>query len=111
MRADIAAVRKDNEQLIAANEAGKKLEAFRTAEKQKLTTDLAGVTKEKNAIQKHLDQVKQLLSKARQLTADALARNRELADQLTARQVRGTPPANGAASPKPTGPLALNGTK
>ena len=111
MRADSEAVRKDNEQLIAANEAGKKLEAFRTAEKQKLTTDLAGVTKEKNAIQKHLDQVKQLLAKARQLTADALARNRELADQLTARQVRNTPPANGASSPKPTGPLALNGTK
>jgi hypothetical protein len=111
MRTDKSAIQRDEEQLAAAKATGEKLQAFRTAEKEKLTKDFAGVTKERQAIEKHLAQLNQLIAKARQLTNEAMARNRQLSDQLTARQVRDTP-ANGSTSqPKPAGPLALNATK
>ncbi len=112
MLAEIDAVKKDIEQLTAAEVVAKKLEAFRTDERQKLTTDLAGINKERQAIEQHLAQVEQLLAKARQLTADAMAHNRQLAAELAARQLRPRPAGNGAGSPaKPPEPLALDRAK
>lgn len=110
--AEIEAVKKDIAQLTTAQEAGKKLQAFRTEERQKLTADLAGVTKERQEIEKHLAQVEQLLAKARQLTADLMAKNRALTAELTARQlgVGGNPRGTNAPA-KRSEPLALDRTK
>lgn len=106
--AEIEAVKKDIAQLTTAEETGKKLQAFRTEERQKLTADLAGVTKEVQTIQQHLAQVQQLLAKARQLTADLMAKNRALTAELTARQLGTVVTPNGASAPvKQSGPLAL----
>jgi len=108
MRAQIEAVTKDIEQLQAAQKSAQQLQTALTAEQQKLTTELAGVRKEREAIQQHLAQVEQLLAKARQLTAEVMAQNRKLADELTARQL-GVRPASGGsgAAPKAPGPVAL----
>lgn len=107
MRADIDAVKRDIEDLTAAEEVAKKIQTFRTAERQKLTADLAGVTKEREAIEKHLRDVEQLLAKARDLTAQLLEHNRQLAAQLAAKQRAANPAGRGAAPPaKPTPPLA-----
>jgi hypothetical protein len=113
MLAEADAVNKDIAELTEAEDVAKKLQAFRTDERQKLTTDLAGVTKEREAIEKHLAQVEQLLAKARQLTADAIAHNRQLVAELTARQLPGQRPKNnGTSSPvKRPEPLALSRSK
>ena len=50
MRAEIDAVTKDIEQLTAAEESAKKLQAALTDQRQKLTTELVGITKERDAI-------------------------------------------------------------
>ncbi len=106
--AEIDAVKKDIAQLTAAEESGKKLQAYRTAERQKLTADLAGVTKEVQAIQQHLAQVNQLLAKARQLTTDLMAKNRTLAEELKAQQVGVIINPSGSSTPaKRSEPLAL----
>ncbi len=73
MIAEIDALKKDIEQLTAAEEVAKALQAARTAERAKLTTDLAGITKEREAIEKHLAQLNQLLAKAIQLRDEAMA--------------------------------------
>lgn len=110
--AEIEAVKKDIAQLTTAEEMGKKLQAFRTEERQKLTADLAGVTKERQTIEQHLAQVQQLLAKARQLTADLMAKNRALTAELTARQVRvGGNPSGANAPARRSEPLALDRTK
>jgi hypothetical protein len=111
MLAQIDATTKDIAQLAEAQKVANKLQAFRTDERQKLTTDLAGVTKEVQAIERHLGQVQQMLAKARQLTVDTMAQNRQLAAELAARQL-GNRPESGAVSPgKTTGPLALGNAR
>ena len=82
-------------------------------QRQKLTTELAGITKERDAIEKHLAQVEQLLAKARQLTAEVMAHNRQLAAELAARQLRTRPAGNNGAgsSTKQPEPLALGRAK
>jgi hypothetical protein len=109
MRAQIDAVTKDIEQLTAADESAKKLQAALTDQRQKLTFELDKVTKDRVAIKKHLADVEQLLVKARQLTAEVMAHNRQLAAQLAARQLRTRPAGNnGADSPtREPEPLAL----
>src|SRR5262249_1310082 len=91
MLADIDAVKKDIDELTAAEEIGKKLQAFRTDERQKLTADLTGITKERETIEKHLAQIQQLLAKARQLTAETMARNQQMVAELSARQLHKQP--------------------
>jgi hypothetical protein len=109
MLADVDAVNKDIAELTTAEAIGKKLQAFRTEERQKLTTDLAGVTKEREAIEKHLAQVEQLLAKARQLTAETMAHNQQLVAELAARQLHTRPANNGTSTPpKRPEPLALS---
>jgi hypothetical protein len=112
MLADVDAVKKDIDELTAAEEIGKKLQAFRTEERQKLATDLAGVQKEREAIEKHLAQVQQLLAKARQLTAETMAHNQQLVSELSARQLHTRPANNGTSTPtKRPEPLALSRAK
>jgi len=101
---NIAAAQQDRERLQTALAAAKELQAFREDEIQKLNTDLAGVTKERQAIESHLAQVQRQLARGRQLLAEALRRNSQLADELSASQTG----SSGAASPaSPPGPLAL----
>jgi hypothetical protein len=110
MLADIDATKKDIDELTAAEEVGKKLQAFRTDERQKLTTDLAGITKERDTIEKHLAQLQQLLAKARQLTVEAMARNQQMVAELSARQLHKQPANNGTSAPAKRPDLALNRT-
>ncbi|HEX5472108.1 MAG TPA: hypothetical protein VFW73_09485 [Lacipirellulaceae bacterium] len=91
MLADIDAVKKDIDRLESAKDIADKLQAYRKDERQKLTRELAGVTKEKNAIANHLTQVNKLLDRARELTADLLRRNEQMAQKLAARQLANAP--------------------
>ena len=102
MEADVEAVKKDIERLLAAIESAKKLQAFRQDEIQRLNTDLAGITKERQTIERHLAQVEQQLARVRELLNAALKRNSELAAELAAQQLR-----SGRSPAEPTGPLAL----
>jgi hypothetical protein len=105
MQADIEAVKRDIERLAAADESAKKLQAFRQDEIRRLKTDLAGVTKERDAIEKHLAQVQDQLASVRELLEATLKRNSELAEELAARQLR----SRRAVSPTPAaGPLAID---
>ena len=65
MLAEIDAVKTDIDRLTTAQDIAKKLQAYRETERQKLNGDLAGVTKEKEAIANHLAQVNKLLARAR----------------------------------------------
>jgi hypothetical protein len=100
MLTDIDAVKKDIVRLTEAQDAAKKLQAFRENERTKLTSDLAGIDKERAAIQKHLDGVNKLLDRARTLTAELMKRNDQLAAQLAARQSAPAQQPNGSAAPK-----------
>ncbi len=108
MLADIVAVKQDIARLTTAQDIAKNMQAYREDEKQKLTSDLAGITKEKDAIDHHLAQLRQQLARARELTAELQRRNNQMADELAARQLRSRAPGNGATSPaKSAAPLAL----
>ena len=72
MLTDTDAIKKDIDRLTLAEEAAKKIQAFRENERTKLTSDLAGLVKEAAAIEKHLAEVNKLLARARQLTADLM---------------------------------------
>jgi hypothetical protein len=112
MLTDKDAIEKDIVRLKQAEDAATKIQAFRTDERTKLTSDLAGLEKERKAIEKHLAEVNKLLARARQLTADLTFRNEQLAAELAARQLQAPKPAGGAGSPaKPAGPLALGSVK
>jgi hypothetical protein len=112
MLTDIDAVKKDIVRLTDALDAAKKIQAFRENERTKLTSDLAGVMKERAAIEKHLADVRKLLARARELTDDLMRRNDKLAAELAARQLRAPRPTGGAVTPgKAAGPLALGSVK
>jgi hypothetical protein len=102
MEADIAAVRKDIERLAASNESAKKLQAYRQNDIQRLKTDLAGISNERQAIERHLAQVEQQRARVRELLDATLKRNSALARQLAAQQLR-----SGRSPAQQTGPLAL----
>lgn len=100
---DVAGVRQDNERLAAALESAKKLQAFREDEFRRLNLDLAGLQKERQAIERHLTLVQQQLERARQLLADTIRQNSQLAKELAGRQG-----IDGAATPDDAiSPLAL----
>jgi hypothetical protein len=108
MLAQIDGIQKDIERLNVAQDVAKKIQAYREDEKQKLTSDLTGVKKEREAIEQHLAKLQQQLARARQLTAELLKHNKQMADELAARQLRPVKPGSGAASPaESTGPLAV----
>lgn len=104
------AIQKDIVRLTQAEAGAKKIQGFRENERTKLTGDLAGLMKERAAIEKHLAEVNKLLARARQLTADLMRRNDQLAAELATRQLQAPKPAGGASGPaKSAGPLALGG--
>jgi hypothetical protein len=98
---DIDGIRKDNERLFAALEGAKKLQAFREDEARRLNTDLAGITKERQAVEQHLAQLRQRIDRGRKLLEETLRNNAARARQLTA--------PSGAATPAPvSASLALS---
>jgi hypothetical protein len=111
MATEADAIKKDIDRLTLAEDAAKKIQAFRENERTKLTSDLAGITKERTAIEKHLAEVNKLLARARQLTADLMSRNDQLAAELAARQLQAPKPAGGTVIPKAAAPLALGSVK
>jgi hypothetical protein len=112
MMTEADSIKKDIVRLTEAEEAAKKIQAFRENERTKLTNDLAGITKERTAIEKHLTDVNKLLARARQLTAELMQRNDQMAAELAARQLPAPKPAGGAGAPaKSASPLALGSVK
>lgn len=111
MATEADAIRKDIDRLTQAEDAAKKIKAFRENERTKLTSDLAGLMKERTAIEKHLADVNKLLARARQLTAELTVQNDRMAAELAARQLQAPKPAGGAASGKSAAPLALGSVK
>jgi hypothetical protein len=111
MLTDKDAIEKDIVRLTQAEDAAKKIQAFRESERTKLTSDLAGLMKERAAIEKHLAEVNKLLARARQLTADLMHRNDKLAAELAARQLQTPKPAGTAIPAKSAAPLALGSVK
>jgi len=109
LEADLAAVTSDIKRLVNAQASALKLQEFRKDEVAKLKTELAGVTKERLAIQKHLAQVEAQLARANQLLAEVLRRNSQIVRELSGRQAEPARPAGGAAKPSAParGPLAL----
>jgi hypothetical protein len=81
---DIDGIRKDNERLATALESAKKLQAYREEEARKLHTDLSGITKERQAIEQHLAQLRQRIDRGRKLLEDTLRNNAARARGLTA---------------------------
>jgi chromosome segregation ATPase len=86
LRVDIDAAKQDLERLTAANESAQKLRAFREEEIQKLNHDLAGITKERQAIERHLALLQQDLTNTRAKLVETLRRNSETARRLAARR-------------------------
>jgi hypothetical protein len=84
---DIDGIRKDNERLVTALESAKKLQAFREDELRRLNTDLAGISKERQAIEHHLAQLRQRIDRGRRLLEERLRNNAARARQVTARPV------------------------
>ena len=106
---DIEGIQKDNERLNEALASGKELQAFREEDLRKLNIDLAGIKKEREAMERHLAQVEQHLARGRQLLEETLRRNREMMEQLRARQAGSSEPLEGVTSPaEVSGPLALD---
>ena len=101
---DIDGIRKDNERLATALESAKKLQAFREDEARRLNTDLVGITKERQAIEQHLAQLRQRIDRGRRLLEETLRNNAALSGQVTARPSQ-TP---GAATLAPTSSLAFS---
>lgn len=105
---DMAGVRQDNERLQRALASAKELQAFREDELRKLNTDLAGVTKEREAIETHLTQVQERVAALNQRLTATLAENSRLAQELADRQAALRGRIEGASSiATPQGPLAL----
>jgi hypothetical protein len=105
---DIDALKKDLDRIAAAKKVADELQTFRESERQKLTTELAGINKEKDAISQHLAHINKILARARELTAQLEQSNEQLVAELAARQLRSRQPESGSKSPsKPAAPLAL----
>jgi hypothetical protein len=109
---EIAGLKQDIAKLQAADKNGKQLIAAREVEKKKLSTEFENVSKEHKAIGSHLAQVEAQLAKVRELLAETLKRNREMARELSAAQTRAARPNDGAATPAAANaPLALGAAK
>jgi hypothetical protein len=85
MLADREGVKRDLERLKEALASAQKLREFRTDEIEKLTTDLANVTRDRQAIEAHFREVQQQVAEAEMRLAETLERNRQLAQELAAR--------------------------
>jgi cell division protein FtsB len=84
--ARIDAVTEDNAKLTAALESAEKLSVFREDQIKLMKSDLAGMKKDRAAIEAHLKAVNVQLENARKLIEDFLAANSELAQDLANRE-------------------------
>jgi hypothetical protein len=109
--ANIAGVTKDNERLKAALASAKQLQAFREDEQQKLGVDLAGISKERSAIEKHLARVQATLADDRQKLAEKLDENARLAERLGKLQAQQKEIIDKKSAAAPSTPLALSAGK
>ncbi len=108
--ADISGLKQDNQRLVVSLASAKELQKFREAEVAKLNIELAGVRKERKAIEDHQKLVQQQLANAEKLLAETLRLNSQMAQELAARQGRSSRlPAT--ISPAAPGPLDLGVAK
>jgi hypothetical protein len=82
MEVAIAAVKQDLATFAVTLSTAKELQTTKQREVERLKSDLAGVQKERQTIEKHLALVQQQLNRARQLLQDTLALNASLARGL-----------------------------
>ena len=87
LEANRQAVQQDIVKLETSLNSAKQLGTFREQQKTLLADDLAGMQGDRQAIESHRDAVLAQLAKAQQLIAQLLARNSQLANQLTERQM------------------------
>ena len=87
LNAEGAALVEDNKKLQAAQESAARLTVYREGEKQSLEADLQKMTADRQAIERHRDQVLVQLNNARELFARAVRENQELAQALSNRQL------------------------
>ncbi|MEM9186342.1 MAG: hypothetical protein AAGB00_07600 [Planctomycetota bacterium] len=99
------ALKEDIAKLKATLTRAEKLSRLREQEQRKLKTDLAGVQRDRKAVEAHLAAVEGQLARGRALLEKVVAANARLADQLAARQQEllggmdletSPPPARGA---------------
>lgn len=86
MLADGAAVRQDNKRLQEALTSAQKLQAFREDELKKLGVDLAGVTRDRQTVERQLAFVSRQRDIAHQRLAKLLQDNVQLANKLATAQ-------------------------
>ncbi len=86
LMAKVDAVREDNVKLEAAIASAKKLGTFREEEKTLMSSDLAGMQADRQAIETHLQMVKRQLDNAKKLIDELLATNTDLANELAQRE-------------------------
>ena len=104
MRAEIGSVSEDNKRIETALKSAEELSAFRTEESENLAQDLNGMQQDRAAIEKHRDQLTQVLAHAKSRIDDLLTKNIEMANQYTQIQLSQMKSIN-ALAPKPAGPV------
>lgn len=90
MLANKAAIESDIAKLEEALVGAEKLRAFREDEKEKLAVDLAGMTRDRQAIERHLAQLERQIHVARTLLERTIQENAQRARQLAERQQAAT---------------------
>jgi hypothetical protein len=85
LTADRNALTEDNRQLQQSDRSAQQVQAAYRAMQGKLKSDLQGVTRDRQAIEAHLNQVQTQLGNARQLLSATRADNVEMAESLLSR--------------------------
>jgi len=102
LQASRQAVAQDLVKLAEALQSAEQLGTFREQQRTALASDLTGMQGDRLAIETHRDLVQHQLTHAKQLIERLLARNSELADRLTQRQM-GLLESINRAAPAPSG--------
>jgi len=102
LQASRQAVAQDLVKLTEALQSAEELGTFREQQRTALASDLTGMQGDRLAIETHRDLVQHQLTHAKQLIERLLARNSELADRLTQRQM-GLLESINSAAPAPSG--------
>ncbi|NOY40212.1 MAG: hypothetical protein GXP26_00040 [Planctomycetes bacterium] len=104
----ILATTEDNAKIVESIKSAERLGKFRQKQKQLLAIDLEGMQQDRKAIEAHRDKVIRMLTNARQLIDQTLAKNTGMAKELTKRQLNrlqlaniNTPAPAGAETPTP----------
>ncbi len=102
LQAKIQAATEDNAMVAKSIKSAERLGEFRRKQKQLLAMDLEGMKQDRQAIEAHRDKVLRMLANARQLIDQTLAKNSEMAKELTKRQLDRLQLAN-ISTPAPAG--------